>query len=530
LKRKRDILTGAVGLLLLGTTVTGLLGWHLERQHRVELESQVARLQLQEKRSAVMRSVSTQMEEIAHQQKEISDEQREEAILQKRTAEEMRERSEEERMKALIAQDNALASEKHAQEARQLAENQRLMAEHQRIQAELSKRVADTLSYRALARSLGSLSSIQTQMGDTELGDKLAYVSYLFSKRYSGDYYYPAVFQSLMTSSQSKRSWARHRGALMGVAFMPDKNDNRVVTVSSYGEIMIHEKKGEQLESTTLFNNSLYDFRDVFIDKQGFIYAVSRSGHLVTIKNNVASVIQVNDLDSPMGITDLDDNNLLLTGERGLAKFDKQRKMIVATREVDFRLTTTSRFDYHPLLFDNQGRQHLVMDINELVTSEVPVKGHVTAFASSKSSGKRVYGMSDGTIYLFDENGSRITKLGGHLSRISRLKMVNHQLYSSSYDGTMKLWNTSSEKIEPMTLLSAGSWIMNFTFDPSKQYAWIGDQNGNLVEALLSVPLMADIISKKLKSDFTSEEWNYFIGRNVPYESITSVSRKEAAP
>ena len=69
------------------------------------------------------------------------------------------------------------------------------MAELQRIQAELSKRVADTLSYRALARSLGSLSSIQTQMGDTELGDKLAYVSYLFSKRYSGDYYYPAVFQ-----------------------------------------------------------------------------------------------------------------------------------------------------------------------------------------------------------------------------------------------------------------------------------------------------------------------------------------------
>jgi WD40 repeat protein len=108
--------------------------------------------------------------------------------------------------------------------------------------------------------------------------------------------------------------------------------------------------------------------------------------------------------------------------------------------------------------------------------------------------------------------------------------MVNHQLYSSSYDGTMRLWNTNSEKIEPMTLLSADSWIMNFTFDSSKQYAWIGDQNGNLTEALLSVPMMADIISKKLKSNFTKDEWNYYMGINVPYETIVSETRKEVTP
>jgi hypothetical protein len=38
------------------------------------------------------------------------------------------------------------------------------MAEHQRIQAEFSKRVADTLSYVALGRSLGSLSVTQSQL------------------------------------------------------------------------------------------------------------------------------------------------------------------------------------------------------------------------------------------------------------------------------------------------------------------------------------------------------------------------------
>ena len=61
---------------------------------------------------------------------------------------------------------------------------------------------------------------------------------------------------------------------------------------------------------------------------------------------------------------------------------------------------------------------------------------------------------------------------------------------------------------------------MSFTYDRSKQYAWIGDQNGNVTEALLSVPTMVDIVSNKLKRDFTTDEWNYYIGRNVPYEKL----------
>ena len=525
---KRNIAVGTVGLLLLGTTVTGLLGWRHEHKRVAALEAHIAELEKQENKSAILRSVSKQMEEIAYQQKEISDEQREEAFQQTRVANEMRKQSEVERMKAIVAQENALASEKQAQEARLVAENQRQIAEHQRIQAELSKRVADTLSYIALGRSLGSLSSIQTQLGDTELGDKLAYASYFFTKRFAGDLYYPTVFQALMTSSQSKLRWAEHSGALMAMAYMPD--NNRIVTVGSYGEIMIHEKKGDDLQSSTLLNDPVYDFRDLFIDKQGVIYAVSRSGHLAIIENNVPRIIPLESLDYPMSITNLDDNNLLLVGDGMIAQYDINRKMVVATRDLGFRITATSRFDDHPLLFDDRERQHLVMNINEFVSSDIPVKGRVTAFASSKRSGKQVYGMSDGTIYLIDVQENKISKLGGHLSRISKLKMVDHQLYSSSYDGTMKLWNTISDKIEPMTLLSAGSWIMNFTFDPSKQYAWIGDQNGNLTEALLSVPIMADIISKELKSNFTTDEWNYYIGRNVPYETIMPNSRKEVAP
>jgi hypothetical protein len=182
------------------------------------------------------------------------------------------------------------------------------------------------------------------------------------------------------------------------------------------------------------------------------------------------------------------------------------------------------------MLFDNQGYQHSVIDINTLDTSPIPVKGRVTAFASSKNAGVRAYGMSDGTIYLYDEKDNGVTKLEGHLSRISSLKLNGRRLFSASYDGSVKLWNTSTEKVEPITLFSASSWIMCFTLDKNKQYAWLGDRDGNVIEGLMSVPMMVDIVRSKLKRDLTREEWNYYIGDKIPYESFISEHGKEVMP
>ena len=521
---KKNITIGIVGLALLGTTVAGFAGWYKEHQKLAILESQLEYAQLQEKRSTVVRSISKQMEDIAYQQKEISDEQREEAIQQKRTAEQMRQQSEVERMHALAAQRQAMESEQQAQEALQIAENERQIAEHQRIQAELSKRMTDTLSYVALARSLGALSSTQSKVGNTELADLLAYASHHYASRYNGDVYYPAIFQSLMASSNSMQEWSEHNGSLMGLAYLSE-DDDRIVTCSTYGEVKIHKKIGNQLQSEMLLSDKNYDFRDIYID-EGIIYAVSRSGHLAIIEGKTARVIDLPLLAFPMLITELDKDNLLLVGEHGLARYDKLQKMVVDTKELGFKITYAGRYNYLPVLFDDQGRMHLVKDLNTLTTSNNPVNGRVTAFASSKNTKQRAYGMSDGTVYLYNEQTGKTTKLEGHLSRISKLKINGSRLYSSSYDGTVRLWNTASEKIVPITLISAGSWIMNFTFDASKHNVWIGDQNGNLTIALLSVPMMVDRISKELKRDFTTEEWNYYIGRNVPYESFMTIKGK----
>ena len=519
--KKRELIGYGVGLLLAGTTATGFLKWRSEHQKVEDLQQQLATLQKQEMRSAIDRSVSAQMEEIANEQREISDEKREEALQQTRIANEMRLRSEMERQNALIAEQNAVASEKKAREASEVAEAQRQMAEHQRIQAEFAKRTADTLSYIALGRSLGSISTIQYQAGNTEMADLLSYASYLYTQRYRGDIYNPAVLQSLMRSSQSVNVWSEHAGVITNLEYLPNE-DNRFVSISNYGEILLSEHKGNQLTTTALFNNPDYDFRDVIIVKNtGYIYAVSRTGHIVSIAkgDKQPKVIACENIVHPLRIHAINDNNLLVIGESSIGLFDMKRNLITNVQQLPFKVTMGSRKNGLPILFDDQGRMHLVSGLSDITTERVPVEGQVTAYCESKNTGLEAYGMIDGTIWMKDKNG-KMQKLVGHQSRISKMKLNGRRLYTSSYDGSVNLWICDNEKIEPMTLLQTSNWIMHFQFDSTKETFMMGDAKGNLTAVNISINKMVEAMKQRLKRNLTTEEWNYFIGQNVPYETF----------
>ena len=509
---------GIIGLFLTVTSAIGFLGWYAASQRIDNLESQISELERKEKHATVLRSVSAQMEEIAYEQKAISDEKREEAFQQTRLANEMRERSEIERQHAITAQNSALVSERKALEAYGQAESQRQIAEHQRIQAEFSKSVADTLSYVALSRSLGSLAIAQSMSGNQEIADLLCYASYLYTMRYKADVNNPVVFQALTLCSESKKEWPEHDAPISCISTYTKSNS--WVTVSTYGEILQHEMKGNSLKSKLIFKDSQFDFRHVYTDSDcKNIYAVSRHGYLFAKTPKGENIIPVPNMSHPFSIQTFTDGTLLIVGEDAIAEFNMASNTITATKKLDFKAVTAGRFDYSPLLFDNNGKMYIIRTLDKIVTKKVPVSGHVTAFASSKNQNYEIYGMENGLIYIIDRH-QKLHRLVGHQSRISKLKANGYQLYSSSYDGTLNLWMTNSEKIEPMTLFSTNCWIMDFTFDNAKQYLWTGDQRGNLTQMLIATNIMADKLQKKLVRDLTEEEWNYYIGKNVPRESF----------
>lgn len=507
-------------MVILGLALVALAGLTVAylqlRTVNNQLTTQLKEKESQEKKSQVLASISAQMEEIAYEQKNISDEQREEAFRQSRLANEMRERSEMERQNAIIAQHNAIASEQKALDAYDQAEQQRRAAERLRIQAEFSKRVADTLSYVALGRSLGSMSLAQWDAGNRDEACLLSSAAYHYTRAYNANIYYPSVYQSLFRCSQSLHSWTVHDGVVTDIRFST-AHPKQLVSVTNYGEVSVHEKQGNRLQSRTLLKDSHYDFRNCYIrPSTGDIYAIDRNGNLYIHHAKGHVIIPLIGILHPFALDNLkDDRYLLIVGEDGLMEWDMDTNTLIAQRKVNFKPVYSSRFDYSPILFDDKGKMHIIRTIDKIESREVPVPGQVTAFASSKNQHYEVYGMDNGTIYLVDANREAY-RLVGHRSRISKLKTNGARLYSSGYDGTVNLWMTNSEKMEPMTLLSVDNWIMNFTFDVSKNYLWVCDQHGTLSEALISVEMMAEQVNNSLERDFTDKEWNYYIGKNIP--------------
>lgn len=507
----------ACGMLALGCVAAYLL-YANEAERNQELQTELEKLTKQEQQSVVMQRMNAQMEEIANEERRISDEQREAAEQQTQVAEQERQNAELQRQQAEQERQNALTAERKAIEASKVAEQERVKAEQQRANAEQAKRTTDTLSYLTLARSLGSAAITQYNSGNTELADMLAFCAVGYTQRYHGDLYASTVYQSLAMTSQNKSVWNKHKGSVTDIAFYDDIS-NDFISCSTYGEVMKHHRTADNLTTKILVKNPHYDFRDVYIQRDKVtIYAVSRTSELVIIDNNGEQTVVAVNIPKLFRLETIG-NQFILIGESGIALFDTNTNTVVKTKSLPYKIVTVTRYQNYPIIFDNQGQEHLVKSFDNITTSRVPYTGQVTAFAESKSKHIKAYGMSDGTIYLTDAKG-KTTKLAGHRSRISKIKINGDKLYSASYDGTMILWMTGMSKIEPMPLFTTGGWIVNFTYDLKKENIWTGDQKGNLTEALISWPHMYRRLKNKLKRNFTRTEWEYYIGKDVPYTEI----------
>jgi len=522
---RTKIIYASLTALLLAAAFGVVMLYNYEERRNEELEAKVAELTAQEQRSAVMQRVNAQMEEIANEQRQISDEQREAAEEQALVAQQERMNAEEQRKQAEYERQNAQIAEQKAVESSKAAHNERLIAEQQRAEAELSKRIADTLSYQMLARSLANNAITQRQGGNHELADMLAYTAVIFAKRYRADINSSTVYQALAMTSQNKNVWNRHKGSVRDIAFY-DKKGEDFVSCSTYGEVMRHHLNNDKLISETIFSNPNYDFRDIYIDRDNkVIYALSRNSCLFVFSDNKKyKVVNVNiphlTKMEPVG------DHFILFGEQGMALFNPATLTIEKEKVLPFKIQSMGVFYGKPMLFDNKGQQHIINSFDNIEIQPVPIKnGQVTAYAESKNKHTKAYGMNDGTVYFINSQG-KIIQLAGHMSRISKIKINGNRLYTASYDGVLNAWQTNQSKIEPMPQFTTNGWIINFTYDLKKTNIWTGDQKGNLTKALISQPAMIQRLKNKLKRSMTRSEWEHYVGTKVPYEAITGKEAK----
>jgi len=526
--KKENLLYGACGALLLAC---GGLLWsnHRASQRIDDLQAQVDHLSDESRKSEVVKRISQQMEDIAYEQKNISDQERDKAVLLSEEAQEQRREAERQtvtanqmRRRAETERSNAVQAEKQAKESATLAEEQRRIADDQRMQAEHSKRITDTLSYVALARSLGSLSSQRYTAGDKDVASLLAYGAWYFSDRYGGDAFYPAIFNALSLSSGNKTEWIECKGGLTDL--LPYKDG--FVTVSNYGEVMLWQKQGDDMTHKMIFHDKEYDFRDAHLDGS-MLYALSRDGTILRIdvnnpqnkytskfaKGNFSQIHFKDDI-----IASYEGSTLYLIKKDGL--------QLERTVKAPANIVHIDDYAGRPTIFTSQGVVYFI-EKDGTLTKELSMGiGDISSFTATKKGDQLAFGTRSGMVYVMDyPKMKNIRKLRGHQSEVSKVGFVKGYLVTASYDRTLKLWDLNSEKLEPITLNTFSSWVRCFSIG-NDNHIWTGDAQGALTSLDISPESMAKTIKNSLKRDFTQQEWNYYIGREVPFTSFTNKEKQ----
>ena len=264
-----------------------------------------------------------------------------------------------------------------------------------------------------------------------------------------------------------------------------------------------------------IFNNQDYDFRDLKVMTNGKAYALSFNGEIVVVDGKECRVVDIPDMQRTFRLSRLKNGDLFVAGGNTISVFDTKKEQIIKTITCPNQLTCVTKNK----VFDTRGNMFLLTDNLDLQPIEKPFKdGIITAYTESEDQIYSAFGTLEGIIYF--KNGENLIELPGHLSKISDLSFSGRGLFSSSYDKTVKLWTASEGKIEPITVLTARHWIMCLAAGDKTRQIVIGDNGGFLTLCKISPEDLKLSLKQSLKRDLTEDEWNYYVGKNIPYTTI----------
>lgn len=504
----------------------------------------LAELEARESDVSVQERVSTQMSEIAMQQKAISDKQRERAEQQSRLATEMRNRAEQESKVAREAERKAILAAREADIQRANALNHQKKAEEQRDQAKYAQRVTDTLSYQTLGRTLGSLAIIQNENGNSEIAQHLAYLGWWFVDKYNGITYQPEIFKSLSETSGSITNFRMQKtGRVTAISPLTEKS---FVAVSDYGEISKFTMSKTEAESKvkTIMANNTYDFRDVYAESKS-IYALSVHGPLCVIgAMNIPIFIQLK-YDIYMKLLHIDRNTLLIVGQKSLWWFNLSDNKLVKFEKLKSKLTCAVQRGNVTSLFFADG-SYAEMDKTGKITQKKPLAKSVIYSAYYDEEREALFiGSKNGNIVMLNKYNHVMTIFSAHFAQITEMTVVGDVLVSGAYDKTLLFGRLSDVKytyglslkdelqakpnakednvwkgrvntrMNPISI-DYETWplVVCKTADTE---ALIGLSKGQIQRMNISIASMAYTLRSKLTRNFTRNEWNTFVGENIPY-------------
>lgn len=504
----------------------------------------------------------------------------EEAQRQREEADKRRIEAEEATERALAAQKAEAEQRAAADQARLDAEQRRLQAEEAKREAELQKDRANQSAAIAMREEQKAKESEEKALQAREASQRLRYISiakamaikskeldndpeqqallaqqaYNFNNAHDGYPYdndiYNGLFYALRTQKHplTKSLEGHLKGGARALETL--RNHNYIYSGGSDGKIIQWRFTGQQWEGQEIVPDRIHDndrandylvfTLDISPDEKllaaGGLYSMNR-------EQNYVELYDLADLKAaPRKIfgykSDIGDIHFTRDGKGFYARDNSGRSIrysdLVTAREVIAVNGKIAALELSPdgtkLAGAGAGGKLFIWDIRKdyAETSITIPNASLTSVCYAPDSKALVVGTTSGQV-LIVENGKVTRTLSGHTASITNIRF-NYRgsfMATASKDWTVRLWNYHDLKKQPI-VLSDHDWVWNLAFTPDDEQLIAGIQSvketkiGQVDQTIHAWPTkietMSGLLCDYLTRNITDDEWDTYVGSDLPYE------------
>ena len=532
--QKRAIRRTRITAMIMGAAAILSLGfmlWAFIQQAEAEKQRSIALDR--EKEANEQRTIAETKTVEAEVSADLALQREKEATREKEIADSAKIVALEQEKEATIQRNKAVVSEEKALDQEKIAIANADTARINQIKAEQASEEAYKRRMLSIAQSM-SVKSLQIDQ-DTSLKGLLAYQAYLFNDRYGGVSHHADIFSgiynAIKTIDQSSYTVFRgHTATINSVAFQP--GTTLFYSASSDGNVFQWDIQHPEKEFAIVVSNNKIN---------GALSVSPDSRWLACGTNNIG--IQLFDLTS---------NNFKLQNLKG----HEGKKIKSVAFFPNSKNLVSSGTDKKVLLWDIQtGKSEPIWEQDDIVQSlSVSPDGNVIAAGTKDGrivllSGRNwenvqelfneennqvnvvqfnhagnilISGDRDGNVKLWNWKDIELIKsLRGHTARIVDIKFSpdDKQIATASTDGTIQIWEADDLENLPVVFRDSEGYVLTVAFSPDGKKLVAGS---NLEDLLIARPtrskFMTGDICTQLNRNFTSDEWNVYVGSDIDYE------------
>ena len=361
----------------------------------------------------------------------------------------------------------------------------------------------------------------------------LAVQAQIFSSNFDISIDYPGHYTNLHSSLKALlgdnfNAFRGHSGSVNSVVFRP--NSSIFYSTSADGKVLKWDINDERKTPVTLIENSGIN-NSLAISSNGQWLAVATNGQGIKIFNptrNTPFPITINRGNNRFTAIDFHPDNqhlIFADSDNNIIKYNitTGSNQLFATSEREIFSISVSP-DGSKIAAGTRGGQIIIWTgetdpVKEVINHDAGNDVHVVQFNNNGSW--LASGSLRGDIRIWDvATGNLVTSLDNHTARVVDIKFSprNDKIASTSFDGTINLWDINRLNAEPLTLSDHGSWVLSVSFNSSGDRLISGSRQENrLMSWYLETDEMVGLVCSGLPRNLTREEWNRYIGPDIPF-------------